>query len=74
MSSCTMRERTLNFVCEAEIVCQNKKYFVIPVFKDNLSNLIDLFLKTRPFLYIYPEILEYTQIILMILVLHGHVI
>ena len=66
MSSCTMRKCTLNFACEAEIVCQNKKYFVIPVFKDHLSNLIDLFLKTRPFLYIYPEILEYTQIILMI--------
>ena len=38
-------ECNLNFVCEGELVCQIGKYFVIPVFKDLLSNLIDLFLK-----------------------------
>ena len=46
MWSCTMRECNLNFTCEGERVCQIEKYFVIPVFKDPLSNLIDLFLRT----------------------------
>ena len=31
---------------QGELVCQIEKYFIIPVFKDPLSNLIDLFLKT----------------------------
>ena len=38
-----MRECTLNFACEGELVCQIKKYFVIPVFKEPLRNLIDYF-------------------------------
>ena len=45
MWSCTTRECNLNFACEGELVCHIGKYFVIPVFKDLLSNLIDLFLK-----------------------------
>ena len=44
--SFTMRECTLDFACEGDLVLQIKKYLVIPVFKDPLSNLIDLFLKT----------------------------
>ena len=40
-----MGDCNLNFAHEVELVCQTKKYFVIPVFKDPLSNLIDLFLK-----------------------------
>ena len=31
---------------QGELVCQIKEYFLIPVFKDALSNLIDLFFKT----------------------------
>ena len=41
-----MKKCTLNFTCEGEFVSQIKKYFVVPVFKDPLSNLIDLFFKT----------------------------
>ena len=41
-----MRECTLNFACEVKLVCQIKKYFVIPVLKGPLSNLINLFFKT----------------------------
>ena len=36
----------MNFACEGELIYQIKKYLVIPVFKDPLSNLIYLFLKT----------------------------
>ena len=46
IQSCTTRECDLNFPCEGELVCQIEEYFVIPMFKDPLSNLIDLFLKT----------------------------
>ena len=46
MWSCTMRECAVNFAYEGELVCQIRKRFVIPVVKDPLSNLIDLFLKT----------------------------
>ena len=41
-----MRECNLNFAHEGELACQIGKYFVIAVFKDLLSNLIDLFFKT----------------------------
>ena len=42
---CTTKECNLNFACEGELVCQIGKCFVIPVFNDLLSNLIDLFLE-----------------------------